>query len=188
MSRRIGAFVTFDEKALQRLVDIPQEMIDRVEDMSPVMAVVATDDLKPEMLENLASQGQGSWAPKDPDTIKRHGNTPLGVGAHGGFAPTVQRSWSKSNAVAFTRAPHAHLFEGGTKRYRTASGAANPRWNINGRHRSRAFSRAHRLNPSALSSQHQPPRAFAYIGDPVKERASRRIAAFIVEESYRGAV
>ena len=185
MARSIGAFVQFDAFALRKLTEIPEEMIARVEDLSPVMSVIATDDLKPDMLEHLSTQGDGKWAPKDPDTIKRWGNRPLGIGEHGGFAPTIQRGWSKSNAVAFTRAPHAHLFEYGTDQYRTSGGARAFRWGSKaGGRQSRGKSRAF----SAMASQHQPARAFAYISDPVKERASRRVGAFIVEESYRGAV
>lgn len=185
MARSIGAFVQFDRSALKRLSDIPDEMIDRVEDMSPVMAVVATDDLKPDMLDHLSTQGDGTWAPKDQDTIRRWGNKPLGIGRHGGFAPTIQRGWSKSNAVAFTRAPHAHLFEYGTEQYRSSGGARAFRWGSKaGGRQSRGKSRAF----SALASQHQPARPFAYISEKVKERSTNRIGAFIVEESYRGAV
>lgn len=200
MSRRIGAFVQFDESALRKLVDIPQEMIDRVEDLSPVMAVIATDDLKPEILENLATQGGGTWAPKDADTIRRWGNRPLGIGEHGGFAPTIQRGWSKSNAVAFTRAPHAHLFEFGTDYY-SVNGARAFRWSqgqgtitrgknkgkIRIRHKSKAASRAFGLAKPTMA-QHQPARPFAYIDKDVQERSTRRLGAFIVEEAYRGTV
>lgn len=205
MSRRIGAYVQFDEDALRRLREIPEEMIDRVEDKTPVMAVIATEDLKPEMIGNLADRGDGSWPAKDLDTIKRWGNLPLGVGQHGGFAPTIQRSWSKNNAVAFTRAPHAHLFEGGTDRW-LASGEKAPRWGWRekeshtvtrgktrgqetfNRRRSRADAQGRGKTKWTSAGVHQPARPFAYIGEEVRDRATRRLAAFLVEEPYRGTV
>jgi hypothetical protein len=186
MARRIGAFIEWDVRGFRELEDVPREMADRVTDLTPVMTVVATADLKPDMLDHLQTQGDGTWPAKSPNTIKRHGDTPLGVGSHGGFAPTIQRGWSKSNAVAFTRAPHAHLFGDGTQQYRTQGGARAFRWGSKAGRSSRGRSRA--FMQSNLSSLHQPARFFAYINDPVQERATRRVGAFVVGDPYDGAV
>lgn len=187
MARRLGAFVEWDLRGFKELEDVTKAMVSRVEDLTPVMTVVATDDLKPDMVAHLESQGEGSWAGKSPETIKRHGNRPLGVGDHGGFVPTIQRSWSRTNAVAFTRAPHAHLFSLGTKQYRSQGGARTFRWGSKAggrvsKPRSRVFTQSH------LSSEHQPPRPFDYISDPVKERATRRVGSFVVGGPYSGLV
>lgn len=191
---RGAAYIQWDAAKLKELADIPQELIDKAKDLTPVMIVVATDDLKPDMLAHLDSQGEGSWDPKSPatkDRDKRRGvsSSQPGIGQHGGFGPTVQRSWSSRNAVAFTKAPHAHLFSLGTKQYRSAAGVRQFAYGskATGR-RSRPSTRAFLLNPNTVSGQHQPPRPFDYISDDVQERSMRRVAAFIVGDPFDGAV
>ncbi len=190
MSRRVGAFIEFDADALKRLAEIPQEMIERHEDMTLVMVEIATSDLKPDMISHLTSQGEGTWPKKAQTTVDRDkyrgvSSSQPGIGQHGGFVPTIQRGWSKRNAVAFTRAPHAHLFSGGTQQYR--SGATRfIRFGSKAGRKSRAASRL--LPSNVQSSQHQPPRPFDYISDEAKERSTRRVAAFLVEEPFRGSI
>jgi len=194
MSRSLGAFVEFDRTSLQRLAKIPEEMIDRVKDMTPVMVLIATD-LKADMISHLESHGEGEWPQKSQATIDRHGDMPLGVGEHGGFIPTVQRSWSPRNAVAFTRAPHAHLFSGGTKQHYEVSGigsrdVSSRRLNVfteNRRHVSRPESRR-RLLAANVHAEHQPPRPFDYIDDETEQRSERRLAAFLVDEEFHGSI
>jgi hypothetical protein len=200
MSRRVGAYIQWDASKLSELTDIPKEMIERVGDMTPVMTVIATDDLKPNMIDHL-EQGP-AWPPKSKETIKRHGDTPLGVGENGGFVPTIQSAWSSKNAVAFTRAPHAHLFSGGTAEHydqfgqqqnlfsagaTTRGRGKNKGQTLSGGHLSRAESRR-RLVSGGFALMHQPPRPFDYIDDDVEERSMRRVAAFITGEPFDGAV
>jgi hypothetical protein len=185
MSRSLGAFVEFDRASLQRLAKIPEEMIDRVKDMTPVMVLIATD-LKADMISHLETHGEGEWPQKSQATIDRHGDTPLGVGEHGGFIPTVQRSWSPRNAVAFTRAPHAHLFSGGTKRHQSTTGERVNVFNENRRHVSRPESR--RRLQATVAVEHQPPRPFDYIDEETEQRSERRLAAFLVDEEFHGSI
>lgn len=197
MSRSLGAFVEFDRAALRRLAEIPEEMIDRVKDFTPVMQVIATEDLKPDMVRHLETHGEGTWPRKSPATIERHGDTPLGIGEHGGFIPTIQRSWSPVNAVARTRAPHAHLFSLGVMYHYSVAGlpAISDRssrtgrvnvYNENRRHLSRGESRRRLQN--TISDERQPPRPFDYIDEETDQRSQRRLAAFLVEEDFSGAL
>ena len=189
MSRRIGAYVLFDQQAFEPEVSA---MIDRVEDLKPIMRTIsymAAEDGRKQ------SVGNPDWPDLDPDTIekKRREGLPLtaGVGAHGGFAPTITPFYGRRNAGWKTKAPHAHLFEGGTKRYSVGGSQVNV-WSggkgeikqgknkgkIKTKHKSKAASLA--LLIQAKSEQHQPARPFGYFADGAHERYNDMIAAFVL--------
>jgi hypothetical protein len=184
MSRRQGAYAEFYWP--KDLTDFVREMGDRVDDLSPVMEQISSlirDELKARLAHG--GDGEAPWAPSDPDTIRKKRKAgqslDVGIGGHGGFGPFIGRSWSKRNAVALTVAPHAHLFDEGTKRH-YSGGARVKVFGENGHHVSRPESRA-RLLSVTESRQHQPARPFAYLSDALIDLAPAMVLDFIIGES-----
>jgi hypothetical protein len=178
VSRSIGAFAVFTPSALPEEI---QKAIDRTTDLSPVLGPIAKLMLADGRAQLAAGEG---WPPLAASTLKRKARAgapaTIGIGVHGGFGPTMIPFFSARNAGWKTRAPHAHLFEYGTDRYRSASGERTTVWGEGGRHHSRGTSR--RRLAESTAATHQPARPFAFISDQLHERANEMITAFIVAE------
>jgi hypothetical protein len=154
----------------------------RVLDLSPVMEPISKQ-IQTELRDRLERGGDGDWPENAPSTVAKKGSSTPGVGEHGGFAPTIQRAWSARNAVALTRAPHAHLFDEGTVRHLTHSGSRVSVYSEGGKHVSRAESRK-RLH-GTNSRQHSPAYPFAYLSDGLQELAGDEILDFVIGERYQ---
>ena len=172
MSRSAGAFVVWTPSKLPEEI---QSMIDRTTDFTLVMSPISRMFM--EDAQRRLSSGDPSWPAKSPATIIRWGNRPVGIGEHGGFAPTIQRFYSARNAGWKTKAPHAHLFEYGTQQYSTG-----PRWGSRRGGRVARGTSSGRDGTVHNGSQHQPARPFAFISDPMHERANDMIASWVVGE------
>jgi hypothetical protein len=178
MSRSQGAYAHFYvDTALDSLT---RGVAQRMDDLSPVMEPISKL-IQDEMKARLARGGDG-WAPFSKLTLRRPTHRGPGIGEHGGFAPTIQRSWSKRNAVGLTRAPHAHLFDEGTTRHLSKSTGGRVNVFSEGR-RHVARPQARRRLAATRSEVHQPERPFAYLSPALQSRASEMVIDFVLEGS-----
>lgn len=179
MSRRIGAYVLFNQQAFEPEV---REIIDRVNDLSPVMRPISYDALR-EGRDRLARGGDGDWPAPAPETIRKKRGAGLpatpGVGDGGGFVSTLRAFHGKRNAGWKTRAPHAHLFGEGTSRH-VIHGRVVNLYSSNGQRLSRAESRRRVASPNRSSRFHAPPRPFAYMSDQAHARYNGMISAYVL--------
>jgi hypothetical protein len=176
MSRRIGAHA--DWTFPPEIVGQVRAMEDRVGDLSVAMEKVSKVIFE-DVVDHLRShQGEGAWPAHAATTVERHGEHELGVGEHGGFVPTLRRDWTSHNAVAFTRAPHAHLFSGGTQQYHGANGRRVSRW---GSRKDGRVSRSKAKLGGRNARIHQPGRMFDYLSQQARERATGIVVTFVSE-------
>jgi hypothetical protein len=175
MSRSQGAYAHFYiDPGLEKLI---RDIASREEDLSPVMAPISKL-IQEELIARLG-RGGDDWEPFAKSTLRRPTHRGPGIGAHGGFASTVRRSWSKRNAVAFTQAPHAHLFDEGTARHVDRSGKRVNVYSAKRRRVSRPESR--RRSASSATATHEPARPFAYVSPALGDRAGAMILDFLLE-------
>jgi len=131
-----------------------------------------------EIVQRLIAGGDGDWPALSPATILRSGNHRIGIGEHGGFVSTIRRDFSRRNAVVFSRAPHAHLFDEGTK-WHAIGGQRVRLFNEGGRHLSRGETRR-RLTAQTASGFQQPPRPFMYFSDRIQARFGQIIVDHVL--------
>ncbi|HXG58194.1 MAG TPA: hypothetical protein VNL91_04155 [Thermoanaerobaculia bacterium] len=170
-------------------------MIDRVEDLSVPMqriSYLASEEAKRRFRIGGADVPEGPWTPKA--ETSKHRDKPLGTGEHGGLEKTIRPFWSYKNAGWATRAPHAHLFSGGTMRYfvrgeRVSVWSAGKGVITRGKNKGKVRSRHRTKGKSAelLSKSrgrwHQPMRPFDFLSDALIERAPEIILDYVVGES-----
>jgi hypothetical protein len=168
------------------MTDEAEALLAGVTDMSTVMAEIAGDAAK-EGRQQAASNPE--WPPLPPATIarkrRRGGSLVIGVGVHGGFAPTIRPFYGRMNAGWKSRAPHAHLFEGGTQAWQR-NGMSTFRWGANKKHRPRAQSEG-RDGSKWTGSQRQPGRPFAYMTDSAHERYNELVMSYLIRIHERRA-
>lgn len=179
--------------ALQKML---REMGDAVVDLAPAMERVSR--LGFEEITQRLNRGGGDidWAPLAETTIERHGPHPLSIGKGGGFVPTLRRDFTKSNAVVFTKAPHAHFFDEGrsyhyvggkhTHVYTTRGARVRGKskgMTGGGKHVSKAASK--KLLLASTSDKIQPARNFMFFSDNVKNRAGDIILAHVFDAVER---
>lgn len=107
------------------LQEIISDFYLRSSDWSPAMQRIAVD--AEAFVENVVfpSSGEGKWAPTAQSTLerdkykRRDSGSRKGIIQWTGRLRNVDRDWSPRNAVVMSVWPHAHLQEGGTKRYAT---------------------------------------------------------------------
>lgn len=154
-------------KALREMLE---RMGEDINDFSPAMEKVSRIGFE-DVVQRL-SRGGDEWPELSKATIRRHGPHRIGVGEHGGFIPTLRRDWSKRNAVVFTKAPHAHLFEEGTASH-SVGGKKVRAYKSKGKHVSAAATR--KILATGKMTTRQPSRPFMYFSENVKTRAGEII-------------
>lgn len=140
----------------------------RSTDWSPVMQPIAQDMRRFIRDVVFPTEGEGKWVPMAESTIERWGARPLlqlrghtsrrlssRYGGGSGLREHTGADWSRRNAVAVNAAPHAHLMEGGVRRY------VKPKYQVKGKRLSRAASRQN----TSTGTQHVPAREFMYVSD-----------------------
>lgn len=141
-----------------RLIALLEQTEHAVDDLSPAMEKVSK--LGYDEIQNRLETGDPSWPELSPATVRRWGAHRLGIGRHGGFASSLRRGWSKRNAVVMSAAPHAHLFDEGTKVHRTVSGTRVHAHTSGRRHVSRPLTK--KILRETIAETFQPPRNFMY--------------------------
>jgi hypothetical protein len=182
-------------KPPKELEEMFRNTADALKDLSPAMEKVSRIGFE-EVYARLQAGGDGDWPPLATATIRRHGQHQVGVGPGGGFGPTLRRDWSKNNAVVFSRAPHAHLFEGGTQDHFSGSYGTLPfspgdkrrgkRTSLYA-NRSRTDTRNAIAKRSLSGQDHEPPRRFMYFSERFIERAGETILAHVFDAFDRAA-
>lgn len=158
------------------LLNLLRDAAGNIADLSTPMEKISRLGLE-EIQNRLARGGDGDWPALSPATILRYGDHQIGVGKGGGFTSSLQRSYSATNAVVISRAPHAHLFDEGTK-VRVRDGKRVYTYSEGGKRKSRSQSRKTIATSQARDAQ--PARPFMYFSDDLFEKSKDIVIAHVL--------